>query len=141
MNKFNRVSIERLLSGPGLMNIHESLCEIYGYENPGLSAADIASVGTRGNDEMCHKTMDLFFEILGQVAGDVSLSLGTYHGIFIGGGITQRYPEYLENSNFRKGFENKGRYQSLMESTPTWLIKRENPGLVGCSVLVQAITN
>lgn len=134
--KYDRVSNERLLSGPGLMNIHEALCEIFGKENPGLSAADIAIGGTRGSDEMCKKSMDLFFEILGQVAGDVALSLGSYQGIYIGGGIAQRYPDQLLASNFRKGFEHKGRYQELMKRIPTWLIRRQNPGLVGCSAFV-----
>ncbi|NND82320.1 MAG: glucokinase [Gammaproteobacteria bacterium] len=132
--KFGRVSRERLLSGPGLMNIHEALCEIHDRENPVLSASDIANAGTAGTYEICTLTMDLYFEVLGQAAGDIALTLGANDGIFIGGGITQRYPDHLQASKFRHGFENKGRHSDLMRRIPTWLIKRKNPGLVGASV-------
>lgn len=129
-----RISRERLLSGPGLINIHEALCEIHGVENPGLIAADIAVAGINKTDSICVQTFDLFFEILGQVAGDIALALGANQGIFIGGGICQRYPSQLAASNFRKGFENKGRHSHLMTNMPTWLITHKNPGLLGASI-------
>ena len=97
------MSRERVISGPGLINIHEALCELAGQENPALSAADIASSAVSGTDETCIQSLDLFFEILGQLAGDTVLSLGAYQGVFIGGGITQRYPEQLIQSKFRYG--------------------------------------
>lgn len=133
----DRISRERLLSGPGLVNIHQALCAIHGYENPGLIAADIAVAGINRTDPICTETMDLFFEILGQVAGDIALSLGANQGIFIGGGICQRYPDHLNNSKFRNGFENKGRHSHLMREIPTWLITHKNPGLLGASVFAQ----
>ena len=130
----DRISRERLLSGPGIINIHEALCAIDGLENPGLTAADIAVASFNDNDPICVQTFALFFEILGQVAGDIALALGAYDGIFIGGGIAQRYPEHLVNSSFRSGFENKGRHSDMMKEIPTWLIKHNNPGLLGASV-------
>ncbi len=129
-----RISRERLLSGPGLVNIHEALCAIHGQENPGLIAADIAVAGIARSDPTCTETMDLFFEILGQVAGDVALDMGALDGVFIGGGIAQRYPKQLAASAFRAGFENKGRHRGLMEKIPTYLITHKNPGLIGASV-------
>ena len=130
----DRISRERLLSGPGLVNIHEALCSINGQDNPGLIAADIAVAGINKTDQICEQTFDLFFEMLGQVAGDIALALGAYQGIFIGGGICQRYPTQLAESRFRKGFENKGRHSHLMTNLPTWLITHKNPGLLGASV-------
>ena len=130
----DRISRERLLSGPGLVNIHEALCSINGYDNPGLIAADIAVAGINRTDQICEQTFDLFFEMLGQVAGDIALALGAYQGIFIGGGICQRYPTQLAESRFRQGFENKGRHSHLMTNLPTWLITHKNPGLLGASV-------
>ena len=138
-NKFDdRISRERLLSGPGLVNIHEALCSIHGKDNPGLIAADIAVAGINKTDPICQETFDLFFEMLGQVAGDIALALGAYDGVFIGGGICQRYPEQLAMSRFRKGFENKGRHSHLMTDLPTWLITHKNPGLLGASVFARA---
>lgn len=134
----DRISRERLLSGPGLVNIHEALCSIHGHDNPGLIAADIAVAGINKTDAICEETFDLFFEMLGQVAGDIALALGAYDGIFIGGGICQRYPAQLAESRFRKGFENKGRHSHLMTDLPTWLITHKNPGLLGASVFARA---
>lgn len=137
-NKFDtRISIERLLSGPGLVNIHEALCTINSVENPGLIAADIAVAAMAKSDLICEQTFDLFFEMLGQVAGDSALSMGAYDGVFIGGGICQRYPGPLAMSSFRKGFENKGRHGHLMKKIPTWLITHKNPGLLGASVFAR----
>lgn len=133
-SKFRRVSNERLLSGPGLVNIHEALCAINKVDNPGLGPADIAVAAREQNDPLCEQTMKLFFEILGQVAGDTALTLGAFDGIYIGGGIAQRYPNQLLRSAFRTGFENKGRYQAMMKTIPTWLITHSNPGLLGASV-------
>ncbi|NNC99524.1 MAG: glucokinase [Gammaproteobacteria bacterium] len=132
--KFKRVSNERLISGPGLVNIHEALCEINDKPNPGYSPADIAVAAREQSDPLCMQSMELFFEILGQVAGDTALSLGATDGIYIGGGIAQRYPGQLSRSKFRAAFERKGRYRSRMETIPTWLITHKNPGLLGSSV-------
>jgi len=110
------------------------LCHIFDQENPALAAADIANAAANGSDDMCVKSLDTFFEILGQLAGDTALATGSTDGVFIGGGIAQRYPEYLANSNFREGFENKGRYRALLEKVPTWLITHKNPGLLGASI-------
>jgi len=136
----DRISRERLLSGPGIVNIHEALCEIHGHENPGLTAADIAVAGINQRDAICEETFDLFFEVLGQVAGDIALALGAYQGVFIGGGICQRYPQQLTASKFRQGFENKGRHRNLMLTIPTWLITHKNPGLLGASVYAQSLS-
>ena len=139
-SKFDdRISRERLLSGPGLVNIHEALCGIRGCENPGLNAADIAVAGINNSDSICQQAIALFFEVLGQVAGDTALTLGAYDGIFIGGGICQRYPDQLTQSNFRRGFENKGRHSHLMTNIPTWLITHKNPGLIGASLFARAV--
>ncbi len=134
----HRISRERLLSGPGLVNIYEAMCSIHGQDTPALKAADIATAGINNTDSLCQESLALFFEILGQVAGDTALTLGAYQGIFIGGGICQRYPNQLAESRFRKGFENKGRHSHLMTELPTWLITHENPGLLGASVFAQA---
>lgn len=136
----DRISRERLLSGPGMVNIHEALCAIHGKENPSLTAADIATAGINKSDKICIQTFDLFFEILGQVAGDIALELGANDGVFIGGGIAQRYPDYLAASNFRLGFEKKGRHRELMQDIPTWLIKHNNPGLLGASVYARRLS-
>ena len=96
-------------------------------------AADIFRRARAGGDRVAVESVALFFEILGQVAGNLALVLGAQDGVFIAGGIVIRYPELLEGSAFRAGFENKGRHRTLMERVPTFLITHPDPGLLGAA--------
>ncbi|MDH3547506.1 MAG: glucokinase [Gammaproteobacteria bacterium] len=131
--RFDRVSSERFVSGPGIENIYWALSRIHGEQRPQLKAAEIFAKADDMSDPRASESVQVFFEILGQVAGDFALALGAKDGIFIAGGIVRRYPEMLENSRFRTGFEAKGRHRSLMERVPTQLILHEQPGLLGAS--------
>jgi glucokinase len=128
-----RVSDERLVSGPGLENIYRALCKIHGKEPLNISAAEIFSRVLAKEDDVAVESTEMFFEILGQVAGNLVMTLGAYDGIYLAGGILKRYPDLLKASNFRSGFESKGRHRSLMEKVPTSLILHPQPGLLGAS--------
>jgi glucokinase len=136
-DRFERVSIERLLSGPGLENIYWGLARIRGEKIDLLSTADIFQAAIQGNDLLAQHSIDLFYEILGQFAGDLALTLGAKNGIYIAGGIIQRYPHQLSNSQFRRGFESKGRHRALMEQITTQLIMHQQAGLLGVSSYAQ----
>ena len=131
--RYDRVSAERFVSGPGIENIYWALCRIHGEQRPQLEAAEIFVRASDRSNPRAAEAVQVFFEILGQVAGDYALALGARDGIFIAGGIVRRYPELLENSRFRSGFESKGRHRSLMERIPTRLILHEHPGLLGAA--------
>ena len=131
--RFDRVSAERLVSGPGLENIYWALARIHGEKRSQLSAADIFATAADNSDPRAAEAVQVFFEVLGQVAGDLALTLGAANGIFIAGGIAKRHPTVLANSRFRSGFESKGRHRSIMERVPTQLILHEQPGLLGAS--------
>lgn len=139
-----RISRERLLSGPGISNIYAALDVINSAEQSAISeqpfkSAKIISLAAFENqDPLALQTFDVFFEILGQVAGDIALATGANDGVFVGGGIAQRYPQQLIRSQFRNGFERKGRHSHLMEKIPTWLITHPNPGLLGASVFANS---
>ena len=132
---FSRVSSERLVSGPGIENIHWALGRVHGQDWPQRSAEEIFAAAGSNKDGRASEAVHMFFEILGQVAGDFALALGANDGIFIAGGIVPRYPDLFANSGFRSGFENKGRYRSLMENIPTRLILHKNPGLLGAAAV------
>ena len=85
--------------------------------------------------------MQLFFELLGQVAGNLALTVKAVDGVYIAGGIVQRYPDAIENSRFRSGFETKGRYRSIMEQIPTNLILHKDPGLLGASYMARTMVS
>ena len=132
--RFGRVSAERLIAGSGLENIHRALATIRGEASKQLSAAKIFAA--RSTDKLATEAVDVFFELLGQVSGDLALTLGAVDGVYIAGGISKRYPEVLEESRFRQAFESKGRHRSFVERIPTHLITYDQPGLLGAAYCV-----
>ncbi len=131
--RYDRVSDERLVSGPGLENIYWALSKIRAEKNAQISAAEISSAAAESSDSTAAESVQIFFEVLGQVAGNLALSLGAFDGVYIAGGIVKRNPEAIANSRFRAGFESKARYRSLMENIPIQLILHPEPGLLGAS--------
>ena len=131
--RYERVSEERMVSGPGLENIYWALRRIHGEKTNGITAAEIFSRVLANEDVIATEATQLFFEVLGQIAGNLALALGAYDGVYLAGGILKRYPDLLKTSSFRSGFENKGRHRSLMEKVPTSLILHPQPGLLGAS--------
>jgi len=131
--RYERVSEERMVSGPGLENIYWALRKIHGEKTNGITAAEIFSRVLANEDVIATEATQLFFEVLGQIAGNLALALGAYDGVYLAGGILKRYPDLLKTSSFRSGFENKGRHRSLMEKVPTSLILHPQPGLLGAS--------
>ena len=132
-SKFDRVSVERLVSGSGIENIYWALTQIHGEQRTQLSAEEIFTQSRDDGNSRASETVQMFFEILGQVAGDLALTLGATDGVYIAGGIAKRYPEMLQNSSFRNAFDNKGRHRALMERIPTLLITDDEPGLLGAA--------
>lgn len=131
--RFDRVSVERLVSGPGLENLYWALSRVHGEKGGALAAAAIFEQGVSGENARATEAVQLFFETLGQVAGNLALTLGATDGIYIAGGIARRYPSLLENSRFRSSFESKGRHRTYMESIPTRLVTYREPGLLGAA--------
>lgn len=123
--RFGHCSAERLLSGPGLSFLHQSL-----HAEPGLSAEEIGRRANAG-DAKAQATLEAFFRLLGTVAGNLALTVGAFGGVYIGGGIVPRYLEALRRSGFRARFEAKGRYQEFMRGIPTWVITAKYPALTG----------
>jgi glucokinase len=134
--RFDRVSAERLVSGPGIENIYWALCEIHNEKRAQLSAADIFSAALSDGDTRATEAVETFYEVLGQFAGDFALTLGATAGIFVAGGVAQRSPDKLANSRFRSSFEGKGRHRTFVERIPTSLITHEQPGLLGAAFCV-----
>ena len=131
--RFDRVSAERVVSGPGIENIYWALTRIHGEDRARLTAAEIFKQGTDNSNPLAAEAVQMFFEVLGQVAGNLALTLGASDGIYVAGGIARRYPQLLASSRFRGAFESKGRHRSLMERIPTQLIMHSDPGLLGAS--------
>ena len=88
--RYDRVSSERFVSGPGLENIYWALCRLHDEQRPQLKASEIFAKATDRSDPRAAEAVQMFFEMLGQFAGDFALALGAKDGIFIAGGIVRR---------------------------------------------------
>ncbi len=133
LNKYQQVSNEHILSGPGIINIYQSLCEIENQQPVFQTAQEICESASNSEDNLCVKSLDIFFEVLGQVAGDLVLTYNAYDGVYIGGGIAPRYSRLMEKSCFNLAFKNKSQHQKRLENTPIALIIEPYPGLVGAN--------
>ena len=136
-SRFARVSAERLVAGIGIENIFTALADVRDETTDRLSAAEVFA--SAGSSALAREAVDLFFEIMGQVAGDLALTMGAWDGIYIAGGIAKRYPDVLAESRFRAAFDRKGRHSHIIERVPTYLITHDQPGLLGASYLAQGL--
>jgi len=136
MRRHGRVSAERVLSGPGLVALHEALATLRGETAERLDAVQIVERGRSGADARCRETLDLFCAALGAVAGDLALLFGAHGGVYIGGGIAPRIVELLARSDFRRRFEDKGRIAGFIADVPTFIITAEMPALSGAAALL-----
>ncbi len=112
-------------------------------ETPGGAATSITAAAVfeaaAAGDTLATRSIDLFFELLGQVAGNLVLSVGAFDGAYIVGGVAQRHADLLVQSRFRAGFENKGRHRGLLERVPAHLIVHPEPGLAGAAVFARRL--
>ena len=131
--RFPHVSAERLVSGMGLQNLYQAICQLEGVEAKSLEPAEISSLALSEADPHCAEALATFCGLLGSVAGDLVLTLGAFQGVYIGGGIVPKLGSYFERSNFRMRFEAKGRFQKHLEQVPAFVIHAKNPALFGIS--------
>ena len=134
--RFGHVSVERVLSGPGLINLYEAIGAVDGIEAPTRNASEITEAGRDGRCAVSRAALDMFCAILGTVAGNVAVSFGARGGIYIAGGIVPRIVEYVTGSQFRDRFEDKGRFRPYLATIPTYVIVHPNPAFVGLKSLV-----
>lgn len=128
--RYERVSVERLLSGMGLANLYWANCRLAGLDReldaPGVTA------GARAGNEYCLRAVSDFCAILGSVAGDLALSMGAAGGVYISGGIVPEMLDLFDPIMFRLRFNDKGRFKGICENTPVAIILAADPGLRGC---------
>ena len=137
--RHGHVSAERLLSGPGLANIHQALSTLEGVAVEAMTPAEITDRGLEDSDALCRRTLEVFCAFLGSFAGSMALCYGAQGGVYLGGGILPRFPEFLAASDFRKRFEDKGRLRPYLAEIPTWLIRQPDAAFAGLSVAAQQL--
>ena len=131
--RFTRVSTERVVSGPGLIGIYETLAAIEGRAIQQFDDKELWALGMSGEDSLASAAVDRFCLSLGSVAGDIALAQGGFGGVVIAGGLGLRIKDILLRSGFDQRFRAKGRFEKLMAATPVKLITHPQPGLFGAA--------
>ena len=129
---FTRVSNERVVAGPGIVAIYQTLAEIEGRAIQQLDDKAIWALALDGSESLALAALDRFCLALGAVAGDLALAHGP-KGVVIAGGLGLRLKDRLLQSGFEQRFTAKGRFQGLMKSVPVKIITHPQPGLFGAA--------
>jgi glucokinase len=131
--RFQHVSAERVLSGAGLVNLYQAICAMEGCAAHDLQPAEVTDGAVAGADAQCSRAVRYFTQFLGNVAGNLALTLGSRGGVYIGGGIVPRLGSTFDDVVFRQSFEDKGRYRGMLAAMPVWVITASTPALLGAS--------
>lgn len=131
--RHTRVSVERVVAGPAISDIYQTLAAMEG--KPVTDEDDIAiwTRGMNGEESLAAAAVDRFCLSLGSVAGDIALVQGGFGGVVIAGGLGYRLRDHLPNSGFAERFRAKGRFAGLMATIPVKLITHPQPGLFGAA--------
>jgi glucokinase len=140
--RFGHVSYERIVSGPGLVNVFhflrntgrgtepEWLTEEMSHADP---AAAISRAALDGKCALCEQALDLFVSVYAAEAGNLALKLMATGGIYLGGGIAPKMLAKLSGPLFMHAFVGKGRMQPLLESIPVKVITNDKTALMGAA--------
>jgi len=143
MGRFNHVSYERVVSGPGLFNIYRFLKESRGLEEPNWLAeniaesddpsAEVTQTALAKKAEICIQALDLFVSIYGAEAGNLALRAKSVRGLYIGGGIAPKILDKLKDGTFMRAFTAKGRYTDFNTAIPVQVVLNQEAPLRGAA--------
>jgi glucokinase len=140
--RFGRVSYERVVSGPGLVNVYRFLRDAGKDEEPpwlaeemglGDPAAVVSRNGLAGKSPLCVRALDLFVAVYGAAAGNLALTMMATGGVYLGGGIAPRIVTKLKEPGFMDAFRAKGRLSPLLADVPVRVIMNPKTALLGAA--------
>jgi len=141
-NKFDHVSVERVLSGPGLVNIYSWLRDSGRFEEPpwlkelmkqGDPAKAISENALRKEQALCVESLRLYVAMLGSAAGNLALTSMAVGGVYLGGGIPPKILPALQQGSFLKAFMAKGRFADFLARIPVRVILNDKAALLGAA--------
>lgn len=142
MTRYQRVSYERVLSGPGLVNVYKFLRDTgKGEEPPWLAeqihhsdpAPLISQLALEGKSPLCIQALELFVSLYGAEAGNLALKVMATGGVYIGGGIAPKIISKLREPVFMNAFSAKGRLKPLLQDIPVRVIMNPKTALLGAA--------
>jgi glucokinase len=143
IGRYEHVSYERVLSGPGLWNIYQFLRDSKKFEEPKwlterfASGEDPGAVVTKTalakEAEISVQAMEIFVSVYGAEAGNLALRAKSVRGLYVGGGIAPKILPKLKDGTFMRAFGSKGRYTELLAEIPVQVILNEQTALRGAA--------
>ncbi len=130
------VSVERMVSGPGLARLHAMLAADRGAAGPALAPAEIVAAALAGSDPAAVDAVTRFARFLCRFAGDAALYFAARGGVYLGGGIPPRILAFLDRPEMRRAFEEKGRLSGLLAAMPLAVITAPDAGLRGAAAFL-----
>lgn len=139
--RFGHVSYERVLSGPGLVNVFEFLCtagykeseELAHQRKIGDEAAAISRAAISGTDSTAEKALDIWISVYAAEASNLALKIMATGGLFLAGGISPKILPRLKSTLFMNSFVDKGRLRPVVEAIPVQVVINQNAGLLGAA--------
>jgi glucokinase len=140
--RFEHVSYERVVSGPGLLNIFEFLRDNGHGEEPEWLAEEmrqqdpsavVSRAALDGRSELCARALELFVSLYGAEAGNLALKVMATGGLFVGGGIAPKIISKLTDGTFMQAFADKGRMRPYLEAIPVRVILNDKTALLGAA--------
>ena len=133
-----RVTVERILSGQGLVRIYSALRELAGVGPETKTAAEITQSAAVG-DPAAIRACQFFWNVMGSVAGDAVLAAGARAGVFIGGGVLPKMSFIVTESDFLARFEDKGKMRRYVQDVPIKLICDDSAALYGAALRLSGV--
>ncbi|MEB3288413.1 MAG: glucokinase [Leptolyngbya sp.] len=153
-HQISRVSVERVVSGQGIVSIYQFLRDReFAHETPAVAeaitawerqiglktktidpAAVIAQAAATGYDRLCQKAMEVFVEAYGAEAGNLALKLLPYGGLYVAGGVAAKNLPLMTAGHFMNAFCHKGRMSSLLDHVPVHVVINPQVGLIGAAL-------
>jgi glucokinase len=135
--RFGRASIEHVLSGPGLQNLHpithRSPC-VASADGEAPAAAAISTAALTKACPCCVEALEIFVDVYGAEAGNLALRCLATGGVFVGGGIAPKILPALADGRFMRAFLAKPPHVALLSAMPVHVILNEEAGLLGAAV-------
>nr|MDP2192595.1 glucokinase [Rhodoferax sp.] len=132
-SRFERVSWERILSGPGLELIDEISLREHGWPVARRKAKQIVDAAREGTCLAATHSVACFAGLLGSFGGDLALMFQASGGVVIGGGIAARIAPLISPQSVRERFCQKGRFSSWLGALPLSILVSPNAALTGAA--------
>jgi len=136
-DQYPHVSVERLLSGPGLLAIATTLAKMTGQIIDVQDPRDVSARAAAGECRTCREAIRIFSSILGSTAGSLALTLLTGGGVIITGGLCRGLRPLWDVAALTEAFIEKGRFRSYLDGIPIDQILRPHAALLGAAVYME----